>query len=468
MRRLILSLCVISAVLVLAPGKALAHNSLDASSPATGAVLDTAPTEITWTFRNAVPLETLTVTLIDASGVRTELPGSTHGSAGEHEVVTPLPPLPPGEVSLRWRLVGPDGHPVTDRVTFTVQAPVSATTAPPAPATTAPVAVVATTTPSPTTPTISDSAQPDESSTWSTPRALRWLLRGLSYLAIMVAAGVILTHTLVLRAADWSGTRRWLEPALAIVGVTALLQLLVVASDVGGRPLWRSGSSINEAVEYTDAGMAFLLRLILAVSAWLLFVHAPPRVTQVRNELLVMISLVFLATWSFAGHSASMRWPALGLPLDVVHHGAAAAWIGGLAIVGLIALPRLAPEDVRPVMLRFSRLASVSVAAIVVTGLVQAVRLVGSPRQLLEVNHGKLLAVKLAVLVGMLALADVNRRRVTARLSTAGASARLDIDGLRRGMALELVIGLVIIGVTAAMVVSPPATSAAAATLTMR
>ncbi|MFZ9433382.1 MAG: copper resistance protein CopC, partial [Burkholderiaceae bacterium] len=44
---------------------AAAHNSLVASNPADGAVLDSAPGEIVWTFAKSVPLDTLTVTLID-------------------------------------------------------------------------------------------------------------------------------------------------------------------------------------------------------------------------------------------------------------------------------------------------------------------------------------------------------------------------------------------------------------------
>ena len=73
-----------------------------------------------------MPLDTLSIELIDASGVRTTLTGSTHGAAGDTEVVTPFPALEQGEVNTRWRLVGPDGHPITGRVSFVV-GPLTAT-----------------------------------------------------------------------------------------------------------------------------------------------------------------------------------------------------------------------------------------------------------------------------------------------------------------------------------------------------
>jgi methionine-rich copper-binding protein CopC len=56
-------------------GTASAHNTLLGSDPADGASLTTAPTQITWQFDLAVPLETMTVTLIDATGARSELSG---------------------------------------------------------------------------------------------------------------------------------------------------------------------------------------------------------------------------------------------------------------------------------------------------------------------------------------------------------------------------------------------------------
>ena len=114
---------VLATMLGVSSGSVLAHNSLVSSDPADGATLSVAPTQIVWEFDKSVPLDTLTVTLIDASGARSELAGSVHGAAGDTEVVTPLPALQPGAVSVRWRLVGPDGHPVTGRVDVTIEQP---------------------------------------------------------------------------------------------------------------------------------------------------------------------------------------------------------------------------------------------------------------------------------------------------------------------------------------------------------
>ncbi len=437
----------------LSSGTALAHNTLLSSDPADGATLAVVPTQIIWDFDNSVPLETMTVTLIDATGARSDLSGSTHGAAGDTQVVTPLPQLQPGPVSLRWRLVGPDGHPITGRVDFTFTAPTPTT-----------VAVTPTTMPAdaattPTTAAVIEEISVDRGDgTYSTSTATRWVLRYASYLAIMAIVGTLLTAAHV-----WSGAgtlpilRRILSRALIATAVLGFLQLLVIASDVSGKAPWSSFGSI-EAATTTDAGMAFALRIALALSMWLVLFHARLVQPDVYWTSVSIPGLGLLGTWAFAGHSRSMRWSEIGVITDVAHHAAAAAWIAGLAIVGWIVIPKTKVDVMVPAVRRFSKVAATSVAVLVGTGLIQTVRLVGNPTDLLDVNHGRFLAAKVVVLAVMLGIANANRRRVEHRLND---SAQLShhVGGLRQAVLTEFAIGLVIVAITAAMVVSPPSSS---------
>ena len=427
---------------------ASAHNTLVSSDPADGAELAVAPAQITWVFDMAVPLETMTVTLIDATGARSELSGSIHGAAGDTEVVTPLPTLLPGPVSVRWRLVGPDGHPITGRVDFTISTP-TPTTAPGIAATTLP-----TTTPS----AVGGSSLDQGDGSYSTPTFVRWILRYASYLAIMAIVGILLTTAYV-----WTGAgshpilRSILSRSLLATAALGFLQLLVVASDVSGRVPWSSFGSIDAATT-TDAGMAFAIRIALAVAMWLVLFHADIVHRDVYWTAVSLPGLGLLATWAFAGHSRSMRWPAIGVATDVAHHAAAAAWIAGLAIVGWTVIPTTTPDVLVPTVRRFSRVAAISVATLVTTGLVQSVRLIGSPMDLLDASHGRYLLAKIVVLALMLAIANANRRRIDHRLDDHDDVGR-HTGPLRQAVVAEFAIGLVIIGITAAMVVSPPSTS---------
>jgi copper transport protein len=442
-----LVVCAFALVVVAPPSPtASAHNTLVSSEPADGATVATAPTQIVWVFDKTVPLETMTVTLIDATGVRTVLSGSAHGPTGDAEVVTPLPSIGPGQVSVRWRLVGPDGHAITGRVDFSVSPP--------------PDVAADTTTPGAATPPTStitvEAARPDQDDgTYSTPSFVRWGLRYVSYLAIMAVVGILLTAAFVWPGAgDHTVLRRILSRSLVATAGLALLQLLVLASDISGSRPWAAFGSIDTATT-TDAGMALAIRIALATTMWLVLFRARIVHSDIRWTAVSLTGVGLLATWAFSGHSRSMRWPAIGVATDVVHHAAAATWLAGLAIVGWVVIPAASAEVLVPTVRRFSRVAAISVATLVVTGLVQTARLVGSPTDLLDAHHGRLLFAKVVVLAAMLGVANANRRRLDTRLDDPAGVARR-AGALRRAVVAEFAIGLVIIGITASMVVSPP------------
>ncbi len=470
-RRILLPLVASLAGGLLFASPASAHNTLASSDPAEGATLATAPTQLTLVFDKSVPLETLSIEMIDSTGVRTDINGSVHGPNGDKEILTPLPSIPPGAVSVRWRLVGADGHPITGRVGFTVAAPPATTpVAPPGGETTTPTTPVTaiagppTTTPTATpTTTATTVAVPTASSgggfsePWKTPDWIRWFLRFGSYLAIIAIGGVIAVTALVWAPA-WNHPliQRIVRSALAATLAATVFQVLVIASDIRGTPPWSAWGGIAGALE-TDAGIAFMIRIgLVAAVTWLMFM-ARIQLDENRWSLAFLGLLGLLATWAFAGHSRSMRWPLIGVPLDVAHHAAAAAWIGGLAIVGLIAIRECGPDEMKEIVGKFGRLAATSVAVIVGTGIVQSIRLVGSPTQLFSANHGRFLVLKVVVLGAMLKVADINRQRVARRFGSRVATPRRAVENLRRAMGTELAVGLLVIAVTAMMVVSPPA-----------
>lgn len=455
-----LAACTIFAIaLALPAGSASAHNSLSSSDPANGSTVTTAPTSITWVFDKSVPLETMTVTLIDVSGARSELSGSIHGPAGDTQVITPLPVLQPGPISVRWRLVGADGHPISDTVEFTYAAP-TPTTAPasvataPAASGTVPLSTTPFVTVDPLAASINDGV---DDGVYVTSSVVRWILRYGSYLAIMAAVGILFTSAFVWPGAGTNAMlRRVLSRSLVATAILGFVQVLVVASDISGKALWSSFGSIDAATT-TFAGMAFMIRIVLAIAMWIVLFRYRIIHSDVYWTAVSLPGLGLLATWAFAGHSRSMRWPAIGVATDVSHHAAAAAWIAGLAIVGWIIIPRTDPDVMIPAVRNFSRVAAISVGVLVATGVIQSFRLVGSPTDLLDANHGRYLAAKVVVLAIMLAIANANRRRVDNHLNRSSAHQR-HASSLRQAILAEFAIGLVIIGITAAMVVSPPAT----------
>jgi uncharacterized membrane protein len=130
-----------------------------------------------------------------------------------------------------------------------------------------------------------------------------------------------------------------------------------------------------------------------------------------------------------------MQWPQVGIPVDVLHHAAASAWLGGLVMVSQFGLALRRKRVLVDVMQRFARLAMLAVTVLVTTGIVQGLRLTGSPQRALTNGHGRYLLLKLAVIAVMLKIADINRRRVIARVSHPRNVTRSSVFALRRAMA---------------------------------
>jgi len=120
-RHLLLTVALVALCALGFAAPASAHNSLVSSDPADGATLDAAPTQMAFRFDKSVRLDTISVELIDASGVRTEVAEFAYGPSGDTEVIATLPALGAGEVTVRWRLVGPDGHPITGRASHRIR-----------------------------------------------------------------------------------------------------------------------------------------------------------------------------------------------------------------------------------------------------------------------------------------------------------------------------------------------------------
>jgi copper transport protein len=460
---------------------AAAHTKLVSSNPSDGEQLAVAPTELSFVFTIAIPLNTVTVELIDTTGVRVPLSELRHGPSGDQEVVASVPSLGAGTATARWKVVGPDGHAVTGRVAFTTSAPPT----PPAPApaavaadVVAPAATIANPTVvipaavTPSTAVLAESTVPETSAVVSpatdvaslsdasaVPSSFRWLVRVLSYVAMLVVCGIIATVFFVWPGAwDDMRVRRFAAYSIAVSAVAAVLQLLTIAADVSGSSILGSFGGLGGALS-TTAGKAYLLRLLVFPVLGFVLLGARTLAERDRWNVAAALAVVALGTWAFAGHSKSMRWALIGVPVDIVHHGAAAAWLGGLGLVGVIAYRVSEASDFAGIVDRFGIIARNAVALIVATGVIQSFRLVGSPFNILAVAHGRLLLLKIVVVGAMLKIADINRKRVASRFRVAERATPKAADMLRRAMGTELAVGLAVIGVTAAMVVSPPATA---------
>lgn len=422
-------LAVLVAVLTVvgAAGPASAHATLVATDPAEGAVLAEAPGTVTFTFDEPVQLVPDGLLAFDAEGQRVDVEPSAKGV----EVTGRLPgELDDGTYVITWRVVSADGHPIAGSLTFHVGAP-SPKVVPPQTGPADPGAV----------PTV------------------QGIVQGLDYAALLLAGGLAIFLAWTSR-----GVRLPEEVRRRLVRVlrwSALVAVLAAAAAVPLAGAYQLGSglggvldpaSLDPALVQDDLQVLALQAAGLGVAAW--------AAGQARSSLVVDL-VTALAVWSPAlvGHTRAYEPSMLLVVTDALHLGAGAVWLGGLTGLAL-ALPAIAgrPKDAARLIARFSTLAAGLLAALALTGVLMGWRIVGAWAPLVEETWGRLLLVKVALVLVVVAIAAYNRFRLVPRVASDGGhdQRRLAAGLVRRTVVAEAALLVAVLGVTGFLTQKPP------------
>lgn len=216
--------------------------------------------------------------------------------------------------------------------------------------------------------------------------------------------------------------------ALSMAALTASMAGVPIASlDLESLTAMISGTSIGAA---WSVRMAALCALILG--------------DLVLGSRSVAVALGGLALGSLAwtGHGAAGEGSAgtLQLIADLVHLFAAAAWFGALVGLGGMIFGRSTVPAAQRALDRFSTFGTAIVIALLASGLVNGLYLVGWQNLggLPATLYGQLLIAKLVLFTVMLGCAALNRFRLTPALDrTRDATAPRAMRALRRSLVLE-------------------------------
>lgn len=392
-RRRVQGLVLLGTVLVLllfgGAGPASAHAALRSSDPADGTVLKSAPRHITLTFTESVGLLDDSFRVLSPKNERVDTGEAEHapGRTDTARVALPASGLGEGTFTVAWRVVSEDSHPVSGAFTFSIGEP-SATTAAVDPG---PVENPATT-------------------------SLYNIARYLAYLAVALLVGTAV-FLAVCRPADVNLLPRLLRVGWwTLVGATVALFVLRAPYEAGTGPATAFDTAAFERTVTSRPGLVLLARLaLLALTAVFLL-----RLFRRRRSSYVLggaLALGLALTWAAGEHASAGIQVPVAMASSVLHVLAMAAWLGGLTAL-VVTLYRAAVVDPATVT-RFSRLAFASVTVLVVTGVYQSWRGLGSLAALTDTTYGRLLVAKLIVVVVLLTAAGFSRLW-TVRLATAG------------------------------------------------
>ncbi len=442
------ALCACAAGLTLATfvgvGRVSAHAELLTSDPAPGAVLDTAPKQITLTFTEPVEISLGAIRLFDGSGASIDVSAARHLDGDEAIVAVDLPALADGSYVVDWRVVSADSHPVHAAFTFQV-GPESNL----------------------------ESGLLDQiigsNHTGKTASTGLTVSRSLVTASIAIVFGGLLVCGLGI--VPFGRRQRIVIGASAAVG--ALAGALALPLEVGytaGRSLGViTDGSAWRAVFDTTIGVAWVVRAVVIglTAAVLLATRSHCRATWWRLTLIVGLVVVGVAS-AYGGHGATGRWHYLGVMLTILHVSAMAAWLGGLAMLVLSF-----GDAQRDGVERFSAIALLAVVTVVFTGTLQGFRQVGSWDGLTSTSYGQLLIWKLIAVAAVLGVAAVARAATHGRLIVArprvevsvGAAAADGYDRvrLRRAVTLESMLAVVVIVITSLLMAANPSEATASA-----
>ncbi|GAA0295732.1 copper resistance protein CopC [Streptomyces polychromogenes] len=416
--RLALVLAALLATLFTAAAPATAHAALTASDPKDGAVVATAPAQVTLSFSEEVAMGDDSIRVMDPQGKRVdtgELRNMCSGSVVRYGTALHSG-LPDGTYTVAWQAVSADSHPVSGAFTFSIGAP-SATSV----------------------------ALPDRKAGGGPVGIAYGIARYAAYAGFTVLVGGSAFILLCWRRGSAARPLQKLVVRGWVTLTAATLAMLVLRTPYTGSGEFADAFDLDglKAVLETKTGASFVSRLLLLGAAALFLAvlfgayarrqkNADAQTAEQAKDTGdlafglgiggTVVATGIAATWALAEHASTGIQPGIAMPADILHLLAVAAWLGGLAAL-LVALHKV-PDIERDAVRRFSRIAFISVLVLTATGVYQSWRQLGSWSALTGTSYGRLLLIKVGLVAVLVAIAYFSRKW-TAKLADVAVEDRV-------------------------------------------
>jgi len=441
-----IALALAAVAIIATPALLFAHARLVRSTPAADSTLARAPISLTLWFSERPELRFSTLRLLDSAGKPVPL-GTVSKLPGDPSAITaPITaPLENGRYTVQWRTAADDGHATSGAFSFTVAVLEHAATAAidttHAPVHRAPNAILET---APTT---------------NMSTAIRWadlvavlMLVGVLVFALFVVPRAQLPPEVASDAIDRA--RRLGNALLFLFAVTTLWRLSAQADLVPTAAVARTAAMVT-VVRETKWGAGWLVGAAGALLTLLGLMMSRTGRTGWFAAGVGVVAIVF--SLGLTGHPAASPNVPFAAAVDVAHVLGGGGWLGGLAAValcGLVATRRVdgdGPPRLSQQLIRSYHKSAVECVSIVlvtsIAGIGVAWFRLGQPTVFWTTGYGRVLLTKIGFAVVLLAFGFYHWR-------TAVIPEWNDDTGFRfkRSVALELLIGAGIVGVTAVLI----------------
>ena len=406
---------------------AAAHASLVSTDPVDGSMMSQAPKSVRLRFNE--PVTPASIKLIDAEGrTREDIAVNAHDDTIE---ITLPDGLPRGTQLVSYRIFSADGHPVGGSLVFSLGMSQGK----------------------------SQGKSPGEAATRAADDSglapLIWLMRIGTYLGLFVGVGGVFFGSWISRKSSGSpviaaALMVGLFSAVASLGLQGLDLLDLPPADILTSAPWKAA-----------AGTSLFRSLLIAIVAMVASGFARSSASVGAGRVISALAIVGVGlSLAASGHASTAPPQWLSRPMMFLHGIGVAFWMG--ALTPLLAMARTPGGSLLTILNRFSRAAVPAVGVLVLTGLVLAIVQLESFHALVATRYGLILSVKLTLVAGLLALAALNRLRLTPAL----AIDPLNTRALARSILAECLAGVAILAVVAGWRFTPPPRSLVTAAAT--
>lgn len=230
---------------------------------------------------------------------------------------------------------------------------------------------------------------------------------------------------------DTKARYRWLLAALLCAGAGSCFDLLARSATLADLPPMEALGVVPRVLTETDFGRLWLWRagawfVVLAAGLWIVRSGWAVRPSVVVGFVTLMSALWLSAT----GHAGEQGVLSLPNFMNWLHLVGMALWGGPVILYAFLVLPGLRaaaiPADIAAVSQRLSSIATLALALVLVSGVYNSWKQLGALEPLWTTDYGRILLVKLALVLAMLGIGAYNRVRLVPQVlawSCAGVSA---------------------------------------------
>jgi putative copper export protein len=293
-------------------------------------------------------------------------------------------------------------------------------------------------------------------------------LSALSYVALALTLGQLVAAGFLLPDGEPYDLRQSLRFGAAHM-LLFFLAVALLALFLQGTKLQRGVPSLELLWRYltqAQSGKVWLVRELYG-AALVLFIYRCDRKDsgQIMLRWMALLAIPLVASRSLTSHAAAVReatWQIVGA--DALHLIATALWAGGIMALWRMFRyhanqPRETIASAAAAVQCFSRLALISVALLLLTGVYQCWIHLGTLAALRHTDYGNTLLLKLTLFGAMLSAGAINFLS-TRRLLAHAAVERLNDSGVRgiaaRRIGIESIFALLIFSATGLLTVLPP------------